>query len=618
MKKSILIVEDEAIVALDLSLLLEDAGYIINRICNSSDQLFDNFADFPKPDLILMDVHIKGSMDGTDASIKIKQLYNIPVIFLTAYTDQNTLEKAKSSYPYGYIIKPYDKRRLLVVIEMGLNIIKLEKEVKRREKFFSATFQSIADAVIITDVENRIEYLNPIAESMISGKDFLNCDFDSVFDLKIDADGKRAHFNDSSGNEKTLEVKRTVLDSALSNKEGFVWILTDITISVFLETQLRESQKMEAVGRLAGGIAHDFNNLLTVIMGYCSLIQDDTKLMNENNSLKNDITGIQFTAQKAVKLTKQLLTFTSNQVHNPRKVNVNKIIVELKEIFKRLIPEEIELKIDLTTMDSVINIDPVQLEQILINLVINSRDAICENGKIDIVTSIKDSSDKALSSSNPSLPEFVTLSVIDNGSGIPENIRSKIFEPFFTTKKMGEGLGLGLSTVYGIVQKTGGFIDVQSSHNKGSIFNLYFPRVVNDINLKRVKKLSTNLDMGKESILVVEEDEFVRSIMARILNTKGYRVKEARSAGEALLICELEDKPFELVITDMFMPLITGMELARRISIYFPHIKVLYSSTNNYESIEDKELSNIVYNFIQKPFDPDDFSLLVRKSLDSN
>jgi signal transduction histidine kinase/DNA-binding NarL/FixJ family response regulator len=588
--KSILIVEDEAIVSLDLSLLLEDAGYIINRICNSSDQLFKDFDSFPRPDLILMDVHIKGSLDGTEASLKIKKMYDIPVIFITAYADKNTLERAKSSFPYGYIIKPYDKRKLLVIIEMGLNIIDLEKEVKRREELFSATFNSISDAVIITDNNNLIKYLNPVAEAMIISENPIGCEFSAIFDIQIENDGKRGLFKDKFGKQKTLEIKKNRLESPSYDTNGFVWILTDITISVFLELQLRESQKMEAVGRLAGGIAHDFNNLLTVIMGYCSLILDNRELMDQNNSLKSDISGIQLTSQKAVKLTKQLLTFTNNQVHNPRKVNLNSIIIDLDKIFERLIPSHIRFEKDLTGVNTFINIDPVQMEQILINLVVNSRDAIMEEGIIRIKTSIVKSTEEKVFFLNMPQGEYVQLSLIDNGSGIPEALHSKIFEPFFSTKETGKGLGLGLSTVYGIVQQAGGFIDLQSSPDNGTIFNLFFPHVINDLVSRKTSTKPRNNDMGKESILIVEEDEFVRSIMHRILSSKGYTVKEARNAGEALLMCEMETKTCDLIITDMFMPLISGMELVQRIRTYFPLIKSLYTSTHNYESIEDENI----------------------------
>jgi two-component system cell cycle sensor histidine kinase/response regulator CckA len=616
--QSILIVEDEAIVSYDLKNLLEDDGYTITDICNSSDKLFSILDNNPYPDLILMDIHIKGSLDGTESSLKIKELYDIPVIFLTAYSDNETLEKAKNSYPYGYITKPYDKRKLLIIIELVLNVIGLEKEIKRREELFSATFKSIADAVIITDDQNKIKYLNPMAKSFITATDVLEQSFDSVFKITIDHEQNRGVFIDKYGKEKTLEVKMTKLDNSLIKTGGFVWILTDITIPVFLESQLRESHKMEAVGRLAGGIAHDFNNLLTVIMGYCSLILDNVELMEQNQNLKSDVTGIQTTSHKAVKLTKQLLTFTSNQVHNPRLVDINDIISDLGKIFDKLIPGNISLNFSLTENQTIINIDPVQLEQVLINLVVNSRDSIEGNGSIQIETTVINTTNEINLLSKIPRGEFILLSVKDNGKGIPENLISKIFEPFFSTKKDGNGVGLGLSTVYGIVQHSGGHIDVLSSLNSGSIFNIYFPRINDEVLLKKRISESKNKDMGKEYILIVEEDEFVRSIMTRILDNKGYNVVEARNAGEAILLSENKETPFELIITDLFMPIISGVELVYRLKNEFPEIISIFTSTHTFESIKDESLLSGIKNFIQKPFDPDDFSLLVRKSLDSN
>jgi len=617
--KSILIVEDEAVVALDIKLILENSGYTVFKVCNSSDQLFKYLENSSRPDLILMDVHIKGSLDGTEASLEVKSLYDIPVIFLTAFADKDTIAKAKNSYPYGYIIKPYDKRKLLIIIEMGLNIINLEKEVKRREKLFATTFNSIVDAVIITDNNNRIKYLNPVAASMISAADFQERKFEDLFQIKFDQDKSRGSFVDKYGKEKTLEIKKNRIDDSLYNKDGFVWILTDITIPVFLETQLRESQKMEAVGRLAGGVAHDFNNLLTVIMGYCSLILDNTDLIDKEDGLKNDILGIQTTSQKAIKLTKQLLTFSRNQVHSPRHVNLNEIIGELGNIFEKLIPDDIGISVNLCDENAIINIDPIQIEQILINIVVNSRDAIKKNGHIQISTSVI----KKIKQINPmirqmSRGEYILLTIEDNGSGIPKEIHSKIFEPFFSTKKEGKGVGLGLSTVYGIVQNSGGFIDLHSSPGKGSIFNIYFPRVLDAIPSGIIKTELKNQDAGKEVLLIVEDDEFVSSIMTRILINKNYKVIEAKNAGEALIICEKAQIPIELIITDLFMPLISGLELSQRIKSIFPEIKTLFTSTHNLDSIQDEILLKEIENFIQKPFDPEDFSLLVRKSLDSN
>lgn len=617
--KSILIVEDEAVVSLDLSILLKDAGYNINRICSSSNQLFDDFCNYPQPDLILMDVHIKGELDGLESSLKIKELYDIPVIFLTAYADKDTIAKAKISYPYGYIIKPYDKRKLLIIVEMGLNIIELEKEVKRREELFSATFNSIADAVIVTDNRNKIKYVNPVAISMVSCIDILNRDFHSVYNIDFNIDQNRGTFSDYSGKEKILDIKKTKLDENLFKEGGYVWILTDVTIPLFLESQLRETQKMEAVGRLAGGIAHDFNNLLTVIMGYCSLILDNTELIKREGGLKSDILGIQHTSQKAVKLTRQLMTFSNNQVRNPQHLNLNEIIKDLSGIFGRLIPDSVRIKYFLSKNETIIHADPVQIEQILINLVVNSRDAIEETGHIDISTSVYSTSNE-INHRSGIIPggEFVLLTISDNGCGIPGEIHSKIFEPFFSTKREGKGIGLGLSTVYGIVQHSGGFIDLKSSPGEGCVFKIYFPLEKDDIPKKFDSPVYKNLDVGTESVLVVEEDEFVRSIMERILAGKGYNVINAANAGEALLICEFENESIDLVISDLYHPRISGIDLISRLKHFRPSLKVLYSTTHTLESIKDENSYDDIEYLIQKPFDPEDFSLLVRKSLDRN
>lgn len=610
-KSSILIVEDEAIVSLDLSILLQNAGYEINRICSSSNELFKGFESDSLPDLILMDINIKGDMDGLESSLKIKELYSIPVIFLTAYADRDTLEKAKNSYPYGYIIKPYDKMRLLVIIEMALNIINLEKEIRFRETLFQSTFDNINDGIVICDEKDCIKYINPAARIMTETDNFSNRPFLEVFPINFSVGNKKVVVKDREGQERTLEIKKNKWKESAHRFSGSVWILRDVTLQLYLETQLRESHKMEAVGRLAGGVAHDFNNLLTVIMGYCSLILDNKDIMDVNPSLESDVKGIQITSQKAVKLTRQLLTFSDTQIHNPRNIDLNSIILDQNRIFERIIPDSIELKINLTEQQAVINIDPVQMEQILVNLVVNSRDAISDKGYIDIETDIINFSNRHfLKSGEIPAGDYVKMSVRDNGMGIPAEIQSMIFEPFFSTKA-GQGSGLGLSTVYGIIQNSGGYIDLISETDPGTEFILYFPRYESeDIQLKNNRK-SVIRDMGNEFILVVEEDDFVRSIMERILRNKKYNVTVTGFAGEALLLCEKRELPFDLLITDLFMPLISGEELSLRISQMFPSIKTLYTSTAISGSLN-------VNNFIQKPFDPDDFSVLVRKCLDGN
>ncbi|MCP4181648.1 MAG: hypothetical protein GY756_28110, partial [bacterium] len=304
--------------------------------------------------------------------------------------DEEIIRKAKRSSPYGYIVKPFEKRKLLLDIEIALNTINLEKRIKYREELFSATINSITDAVIVTDQNNLIKFMNYIARSMLVNPDVLNKNFMTVYKIDFDNEKNRGKFKDRNGKSRILGIQKSKLKSKLSGKGCYVWVLRDITIPVFLESQLRESQKMEAIGRLAGGVAHDFNNLLTVILGYCSLILDNNESSSINDDLLNDITGIQLTSQKAVRLTKQLLTFTANQVHNPRYVDLNSIIYALNQIKEKLLPDEIQFNISLTSGKTIINVDPVQIEQVLINLIINSRDAISGLGEIDINTSIID------------------------------------------------------------------------------------------------------------------------------------------------------------------------------------------------------------------------------------
>jgi len=388
-----------------------------------------------------------------------------------------------------------------------------------------------------------------------------------------------------------------------------------------LQEQLRQAQKLEALGTLAGGVAHDFNNLLTVINGYAELALQQSQ---DNPKLYRSIELIKKAAEKAEQLTNQLLAFSRKQIYEPKIVNVNHIINDLEKMLRRLISEDIHIEKILAPDLPNIVADPAQIEQILINLVVNARDAINELGnkakerKIIIETDyVFLDEDYVAKHVGTQVGPYVLISVSDTGIGMDEETKEKIFDPFFTTKGMGRGTGLGLATVYGIVKQNNASIHVYSELGQGTTFKIYWPAVEEKEGIK-VKKGTTEIPKGREKVLLVEDDNLVRDFISNALKSLGYQVFEASNGKEALeLIKDNRLKP-DLLITDLVMPGMNGKELAEKIREFLPQISVLYISgyTDDYLFLSDILGKNV--NFLQKPFTIKKLAQKVRQILDSS
>jgi two-component system, cell cycle sensor histidine kinase and response regulator CckA len=378
--------------------------------------------------------------------------------------------------------------------------------------------------------------------------------------------------------------------------------LFDITERKRLEDQFRQSQKMEAVGRLAGGIAHDFNNLLTAILGYSQLALLHLK---PHEVMHEQIEEIRKAAERAALLTSQLLAFSRRQILQPKVLNLNDAIEEMDNMLRRLIGEDIELLTQLDTALGRVKADPGQIAQVILNLSVNARDAMPLGGKLMIETANVDL-DEEYAHSHLSVPSgpFVMLAVSDTGHGIAEEHKMQIFEPFFTTKEQGKGTGLGLSTIYGIIKQSGGSILVSSDVGQGTRFQIYLPR----IEAKQeagVTGVSKEIDHGKETILLVEDEEIVRKLAVTILKRSGYTVLEANGGGEALLRCERYAGEIHLLVTDILMPQMSGRELAERLTPLRPEMKVLYMSGYTDDEFIHRGILELDTAFMQKPFTPD-------------
>jgi signal transduction histidine kinase/ActR/RegA family two-component response regulator len=381
-----------------------------------------------------------------------------------------------------------------------------------------------------------------------------------------------------------------------------------------LEEQLYRSQKMEAIGRLAGGIAHDFNNLLTLIKGYSqlSLLQ-----IKEDDPLKENIQGIEKASIRASNLVRQLLAFSRRQVMEMKVLDLNILLGDLDKMLTRFIGEDIKLVYAMADDLGRVKIDPGQMEQVIVNLAINARDAMPSGGKLIIETANVELDEGFPQSHIHLLPgRYVMVSVRDTGVGMTPEVKERIFEPFFTTKEQGKGTGLGLSTVYGIVNQSGGTICVYSEPGNGTAFKIYLPLVDGPIEEVREVVAREEFIQGSETILVAEDEREVRKLSVQILKKQGYRVLEASNGVEALRIMEQQKDPIHLILTDVVMPQMGGKELADRLRNICPNVKIVFTSGYPDRALAQKARSDSHLDFLGKPFSPAGLVQKVREVLD--
>ncbi|MCP9446962.1 MAG: response regulator [Nitrospira sp.] len=378
------------------------------------------------------------------------------------------------------------------------------------------------------------------------------------------------------------------------------------------ELQLRQSQKMEAVGRLAGGLAHDFNNLLTVIMGQSQVLLGELKA---GDPLRSKIEEIHGAGERAAVLIRQLLAFSRKQPSEPKVLDLNGIVSNIEIMLRRLIGEDIHLNVKSSSDPLHIKADRSQIEQIVMNLVINARDAMPKGGTLTIETGEADLRRVPMYSLRPLMPgAYVKLSVSDTGCGMSEHVQAHMFEPFFTTKGEGKGTGLGLSTVFGIVAQSGGGIDVTSAIGKGTRFDVYLPSAVGEMKDEASRSSSHQSVEGHEMILLAEDDSGVRELIHDLLKKLGYRVCAVRNGVEACLIGTQQIGGIDLLLTDVVMPGMSGIEVARRLRVIKPDLKLLFIS--GYPDDAGIGANDQASAYVQKPFTPETLARTIRELLD--
>ena len=497
----------------------------------------------------------------------------------------------------------------------------------------AATLSSIGDGVIATDLGARVTFVNPVAESLLGWKqsEVAGRELDSILKLvsepghdPVESPVKRALQESAAvtlpartlliardGAELPIEDSAAPIRDDSGNLRGAIMVFRDVTSRRQLEEQLSHSHKMDAVGRLAGGVAGDFNNLLTVITGFAELLRAE---VTENEAARRFADEIMYASERAAGLTRQLLAFSKGQNTQPRLLDLNVLLSNMEPMLRRLVGENIELIILPGADIGRIKADPAQVEQAVMNLATNSRDAMPGGGKLVVETANVDFEDENSAMKVGVKPgSYVMLAVSDTGVGMDTETRSRLFEPFFTTKNPGQGSGLGLATVYGIVKQSEGHVTVYSQVGAGTIFEIYFPRIADSE--EKLHGGKRRDQMGSETILLVDDEEGVRKLVFAILQAHGYQVIEANNGQSALAAYEKNAHKIDLVLTDVVMPQMNGFELGDRLAEARPEQKILYMS-----GYRDNPIGNSPGDanraFLHKPFTPDALLHKVRQLLD--
>jgi len=594
-KQRILLVDDEPQVLLALEDLLGDAFAVLKTA--SPEEALEMVANDHDIAVVLSDQRMP-QMTGDELLARINGSSDAKRILVTAFADLSAVIRAVNNGKlFAYVTKPWNPRDLVLMVQKAADHFRLTQELARERRLLTSILNSLDEGILAADREGNTLLFNPQAAKILGtserqiklqswARDFGVFTADRKQNLPAAADpllravsGEKtleteAWVKNGTPRGATVALTGTPLVGDHDDVTGGVAVLRDVTRQRDLETQLSQSQKMEAIGRLAGGVAHDFNNLLVVIQSYAELLRDDLR----EDSKRDDLDEILAAARRAAALTKQLLAFSRSEPVQPTELRLSEVVKGIEKMLRRIIGEDIELTTELAASVGVVRADAGQLDQVILNLSINARDAMRGGGRLTISTQ-NVSFDGEYENEHDIPPgEYVMLAVTDSGTGMDAETQRRIFEPFFTTKEVGQGTGLGLATVYGIVSQSGGQIRVYSELGHGTAFKIYFPRL-DEVGAAREQESDEIRSFtGSGTLLIVEDDAAVRQVAARVLRDRGYAVLEARRPSEARRICAEHGSTIDLLLTDVIMPECTGTELARELSRLHPRMRVVYMS----------------------------------------
>jgi len=556
---------------------------------------------------------------------------SLPILAMIPAGEAGLVQKALEAGAAEYLVKETLSRELLhKAIKYAVERTRNEIAIRQSERRFHELFENAKDILFTLDLEGNVTSLNKSAEEVMgwSRSEALQLNIKSLVApehlnlcsqmmQRILNEEPLQHFEISmlrkDGRKVLLQASARLIYSN-GERHAIQGIARDVTERRQLENMVQQSQKLEAIGRLSGGLAHDFNNLFCVISGHTELL---TEQMEPAQPALRNLAQIKKAVDSAASLTRQLLAFSRKQVFHPRVLDLNAEVVETRKMLGRLVGEQIEFFTSLQPALGSVRVDPVQLEQVLVNLVLNARDAMYQGGKLTIETKNVDLEEGARSKrSIVPAGKYVVLSVTDNGCGMDEEAQSRIFEPFFTTKELGKGSGLGLATVYGIVKQSGGFIWVYSELGQGTTIRVYLPRVDSSPALHSLGNPHTEVRQGSETVLLVENADSLRNLAKELLKASGYAVLDADSGREALRIASSFSGPIHLLLTDVIMPGMGGKQLAEQFTSLRPATRVLYMSGYSNDGIVQSGILESGALLLEKPFTREILLRKVRQVLD--
>ena len=621
----ILIVEDEAFVALDLQQTITALGYQVIGTAAKGQEALEKINTL-HPELVLMDVMLAGEMDGIEVARAIRNQYQQPIVFLTAYSDPDTINRMKTVEPFGYIRKPYDEEILRVSIELALYKFEAEKALILSERRLLTTLRSIGDGVITTDASGKVQFINEVAQALTgwSQDEAFGEPFTTVFHI-INEESRQPAFNpinrvlaegivlglanhtmviSKEGRETPIDDSAAPIIDDNGTVMGMVIVFRDITMRRESELMLRQTQRLDSLGLLAGGIAHDFNNILTSLMGQASLLQ--TRLQAQSWESQR-VEKIFVSAERATELANHLLSYAGKQELSKQNVDLNRYLQEHEEFMRVLQSPQLSINLELDQQPLAVSLDPTQFSQVLLNLIINAREAIehddgklvVRTGKIELTA---EEGEKYLSAERSISGRFALLEVSDNGKGMERATRERIFDPFFTTKP--EGTGLGLATLIGIIYGHNGAIAVNSELGAGTTFSILLPL----LNISIPKDEENPIVPQKETVfpagtlLVVDDREVILEAVTDILEDKPVHVLTATGGKEGIKLFKAHQAEIDVVLLDVQMPDMSGITVLNEIEQMRPDIKAILSSGYSPGDELSAAIEKPNVHFLAKPY----------------
>lgn len=629
-KANILVVEDETIVAKYIQKWLRSLGYSVPAVVSSGEEAIEKTEEI-HPDLVLMDIVLKGNMDGIETARRIRARLNIPIIFLTAYADENTLERAKVTEPFGYIIKPFEERELHSTIEMALYKHRMERQLKESREWFATTLKSICDAVIATDREGLITFMNPVAESLTGWeqKEALGRDLKEVFrvidektripieNLGVDVLRQGVVTNPTEhvlisryGREMYIDDSVAPIKDDSGNIMGVVLIFRDATERRRMAEELLKAQRLESVGILACGIAHDFNNLLASILGNISLLK---ARVNAQDETYRRLREAEKACIEAKRLTQQLLMFSKGGAPVKKLTSIEQIIRESVSFALRGSNVRCELSIEEGLWD--VEVDESQIAQVITNLVINAQQAMPQGGVVKVSAQNATEVEADLKPTSTEGGRYIKITVEDEGEGIPPGYLSKIFDPFFATKHRSSGLWLAMA--YSIIKNHDGYIGVESELGSGMKVYIYIPASNKKMEEKGGIVAEGGVLRGGGRVLIVDDEEMIREISGEMLGHMGYEIEYASDGSEAIEIykrAKEEGRSFDVMIMDLtVLRGIGGEEAIAKLREIDPNIRAIVSGGYSDDRVMSEYKDHGFKGFISKPYSMGDLGAVLYK-----